>query len=82
MAQKIKLPKPKLLKYEGPQIKNKEDKLSVGYCILSLILPFIGFIIYFQNIRNFPKKAKTGAAMGFIGVFIGIIIKIALGDLK
>ena len=42
----------------------------------SLLLPFIGGIIYLVNVRSNPGKAKDACTYAIIGMVIGLILRI------
>lgn len=57
------------------QNKNQED-LGTGLKILSFCIPLAGAIIYFINMKESPKKAKSACTFALIGIGVGIILQI------
>lgn len=50
-----------------------EDKLSLGWCILSFLIPPIGFVMSSSLKNTKPKTAKSAAKFGWIGFFIWLV---------
>lgn len=51
-----------------------EQNLSVVLCIISLIVPIIGWVLWGVYRHDSPRKAKKAALFGWIGFVINIII--------
>jgi len=60
----------------GPQ---EEDKLEIGWQILSFCIPIAGAVLYFINKDKFPNKAKTACYAALIGVGVSIVLNIVAG---
>jgi uncharacterized membrane protein YvbJ len=60
---------------EGNHSKTpKEDSPNVILIVLSLIIPLIGFILYFVWKKDTPKRANTILISSLIGAVINLII--------
>lgn len=53
---------------------NNEDSAGVGWIILALLLPIVGFILYFVWKSNYPKKASHILVAAIIGFVVNFII--------
>ena len=56
-------------------IKNN-DTPSVGYQILAFIIPIAGIIMYFNNNKEFPVKAKRYIQLAGVGIALGALFRI------
>lgn len=54
-----------------------EDKVNVGFAILSVLVPIAGIIIYFCQKKEKPRSAKACGVIGTIMIVINLIISIA-----
>ena len=55
-------------------INDKESKLGCWVSVLSVLIPIVGFILYFKYKDNDIKKAKQVATLAWIGVAINIVL--------
>jgi uncharacterized membrane protein YvbJ len=53
---------------------NVVDKNSIGYNILSFIIPIVGLVLYFMFKKETPIKAKGVLTWGIIGFVINLLI--------
>jgi hypothetical protein len=56
-----------------------EDKPSVGYQILALLIPIAGIIMYFKQKENYPNKAKRYIQLASIGIALGVVSRFVTG---
>lgn len=64
-------------------IPAEEDKASVGWCILSFIVPLVGLVLFLTYKDKRPKHAKAcgiAALIGFILSTIGSVLGSILGN--
>lgn len=54
----------------------KEDKLGIGYGILSVVCPIVGWVLWAQWKKETPRRARAAAICGWIGFVVGFIINI------
>ena len=54
----------------------KEDKLGIGYGILSVVCPIVGWVLWAQWKKETPRRARAAAICGWIGFAVGFIINI------
>jgi len=50
------------------------DKTSIGLCVLSLIIPLVGIILFLVWIRITPRKAKACGIAALIGIIVYFIL--------
>ena len=55
---------------------DEEDHLSVGFTVLSFLIPIVGFILYFTWKDSYPGKARTAISMAIAGFISGFILTI------
>lgn len=58
-------------------IDKKEESVGAAYIILALLIPLIGFILYFSWKKEQPKKANSLLPWAFVGIVINIILMAA-----
>lgn len=49
-----------------------EDRAGFGWCLLALVFPVVGFILYFVWRDRLPHRARTVAIMAWIGLGINV----------
>ena len=57
-------------------VPNPNDEVSVGFCILSALIPLFGFIYWAAKYKEFPKKARAcgiTAIVAWVVTFLSII---------
>lgn len=64
---------------EFEDLDPKEDKLQIGFTILSFCIPIAGAVIYFMNKDDSPKKATTACYAALAGMGIGLVLNILSG---
>lgn len=57
-----------------PVTSSSEDSAGIGWIILALLLPIVGFILYFVWKSNYPKKASHILVAAIIGFVVNFII--------
>jgi hypothetical protein len=63
------------IKNEIPKEKKVyNDKLGALALIFSFIIPIYGLIIFFIDIRSYPKSAKTALGAALLGVLSMILL--------
>lgn len=60
--------------YYPPVQPQQEDKAKVGLCILSFLIPLVGWILYFANRNDYPVKAKACSTWAWVGFVLNIIL--------
>lgn len=63
--------------YYPPVQSQKEDKASVGLCIISFIIPLVGWILYFVKRDEYPNKAKACSTWAWVGFVLNFIVIIS-----
>lgn len=59
-------------------ISNTDDDSSpIGWCILSFIIPLVGWILYFSWRRTKPRKASAVCTWAWIGFALNLIVTFA-----
>ena len=53
--------------------KNKEDRISLGLCLISLLIPLFGIIYWIAEAHETPRRAR---ACGFTAILGPIILGI------
>ena len=56
-----------------------EDKVSVGLCILSFLIPLVGIIYWALKHKETPKKAKACGFAGIAGWAFSFVFGIVFG---
>lgn len=56
-----------------PQPAAEEESINVFVGIISVIIPLVGFIMYFVWKKEYPKKAKQALNLAWIGFFVNFI---------
>ncbi len=59
------------------QVQNVEDKGNLLYGIPGLIIPLVGWIMYFVMKNTKPKSAKIAGISGFIGWVFWFIVNMS-----
>lgn len=61
-----------------PVNTDREDNSSpIGWCILSFIIPLVGWILYFNWRNTKPHKASVVCTWAWIGFVVNLIVAIA-----
>lgn len=63
--------------YYPPVQPQQEDKASVGLCILSFLIPLVGWILYFVKRKDTPVKAKACSTWAWVGFAVNLVITLA-----
>ncbi|HNZ49894.1 MAG TPA: zinc-ribbon domain-containing protein [Bacilli bacterium] len=50
------------------------DAPSVGYAILSFLIPLVGLILFLNWKNNFPRRAKSCGIAALIGFIINFVV--------
>lgn len=61
---------------EQPTKPRKKDSISIGYGIISFILPLIGLIMFCSWRDDYPKRSKSCLVGFVIGVCLSVLAKI------
>lgn len=64
-----------------PVYPQYDDKASIGLCILSFLIPLIGWILYFVLRGNTPVKAKACSTWAWIGFGVNVLLMIVGGGI-
>lgn len=56
-----------------------EDKVSIGFCILSYLIPLFGIIYWACNYKKAPNKARACGACVIISILMPVIIIFMFG---
>ncbi len=54
--------------------KRNDGPVNIGFIILSLLIPLVGFILYFTWKREQPQKAGGILIWAFVGVVVNLIL--------
>ena len=57
--------------------EKKDESAGVAFIILSLLIPIIGFILYFSWKKEQPKKANSLLPWAFVGIVVNVILMAA-----
>ncbi len=57
----------------APAKPQKEDKVSIGLCILSFFIPLFGIIYWALQSKETPKKAKACGITGIVSWVLSFI---------
>jgi hypothetical protein len=57
-----------------PPPGGSDEKLGIGWIILSFIIPLVGLVLYFTNRKEHPKKAQTACYAALAGFALGVIL--------
>ena len=73
------LPNPSTIPTSGPMPDSSPtpvqiDKQSIGLNIISFLIPFVGWILYFVKKGNSPIQAKGCGLWGTIGFIVNLIL--------
>src|SRR5574344_1355550 len=60
--------------YENNHESNDDDKPNLGFNILAVLIPLIGYILYFCWRNNTPNKAKSILIWSVVGSVVGFIL--------
>ena len=63
----------------APESNPIEDKVSVGLCVLSAVIPLFGIIYWPVKHKTTPKKAQACGITGIIAWAISFAILVATG---
>lgn len=55
-------------------IKNEEDEVSIGLCVLSYFIPLFGIIYWAIKHNDIPKKSKACGITALVSWGLGILI--------
>lgn len=63
---------------ENPTVQKLEsdEKLGIGYIILSILCPVVGWVLWGVWKNSKPSKARMALRMGWVGFFVNMIISI------
>lgn len=61
------------------QVNSEDNSSPIGWCILSFLIPLVGWILYFCWKSSKPKKASAVCTWAWIGFALNIIVTIAGG---
>jgi len=61
------------------QVNSEDNSSPIGWCILSFLIPLVGWILYFCWKGTKPKKASAVCTWAWIGFALNIIVTIAGG---
>ena len=56
----------------------REDKVSIGMCILSFLIPLVGFIYWPVNHKKTPQRAQACGITACVGFAINFLILLFL----
>jgi hypothetical protein len=59
------------------QIQSDDTSSPIGWCILSFLIPLVGWILYFCWRGSKPRKASAVCTWAWIGFAVNIIFSIA-----
>lgn len=59
---------------EPHEMSSSEDESSIGYNILSCLIPIVGFILYLVWKDKTPKKAQSCLLWAATGFCVGLIM--------
>jgi hypothetical protein len=68
-------PRPQQDYYDDQRYQNPDDKTSIGFCILSFLIPIVGLILFLVWRKDKPKKAKGCIIAGAAGFVLGLIVQ-------
>lgn len=54
-----------------------DDSSPIGWCILSFIIPLVGWILYFNWRRTKPQKASAVCTWAWVGFVVNLIVMFA-----
>ena len=60
------------------QVNQAEDNVSVGLCVLSVLIPLFGIIYWPVNHKKSPKKAQACGVAAIVSWVIYFIILMAM----
>lgn len=58
-------------------INTDDDPSPVGWCIVSFLIPLVGWILYFNWRRTKPRKASAVCTWAWIGFVVNLIVTFA-----
>ena len=61
---------------ENSNTHKKQDTPSIGWSILAFLIPISGVIMYFNNKKEFPVKAKRYIQLAGFGMALGAVLRI------
>lgn len=59
-----------------PSSTSEDSSAPVGWCILSFLIPLVGWILYFSWRRTKPNKASAVCTWAWIGFAVNLIVMI------
>ena len=59
---------------DAPVFYAENDKVSVGFCILSFFIPLFGLIYWGRNRWQKPTRARACGIVGLISLVINLIV--------
>ena len=62
-----------------PEVNPVEDKVSVGLCVLSALIPLFGIIYWPVKHKTTPKKAQACGITGIISWIVSFLILSSIG---
>ena len=57
---------------------NKNENPPIGWQILAFLIPIAGIIMYFNNNKEFPNKAKRYILLAGISIAINVMFRLSL----
>lgn len=61
---------------KGTQVATAEDTVSVGFVILSILIPLFGIIYWAVKAKECPKRAKACGIAGIISMVVSILFTV------
>lgn len=62
---------------QNSSTNNDDNSSPIGWCILSFLIPLVGWILYFSWRRTKPRKASAVCTWAWIGFVLNIIVTFA-----
>lgn len=62
---------------QNSSANNDDNSSPIGWCILSFLIPLVGWILYFSWRRTKPRKASAVCTWAWIGFVLNIIVTFA-----
>lgn len=59
------------------QTSTEDNPSPIGWCILSFLIPLVGWILYFSWRRTKPRKASAVCTWAWIGFAVNLVVTIA-----
>jgi hypothetical protein len=66
--------------YDTSSSNSQEDNSSpIGWCILSFLIPLVGWILYFNWRKTKPRKASAVCTWAWVGFIANILMRMIWG---